>query len=352
MSHCIGIDVGGTTTTIAVGNEAREVVHVSEQFESRTADGPDKAIEAISNQILASLESVGGSPAEVDEIGLATPGPASLDGVLLNSPNFNPALWNGFPFRSTLEERVRKYSPKTSVHYIGDGQAAAQGEYSVRTGGVTWDRVDPSKIGQDLLSLFMVTVGTGLGGGEVQGGQVVRGKEGRAGHAGHTLLPPYAFRYEHDQQLMVGNAKCTVESAVSLTALTHQLSYRLTLPQWKDHSLHAVSGSMRDKAKQLRSLAAQGDELAMQLFEDQAKALGIGLLAVNYLGDYDLLVIGGGVCDLAPDVRDRYRKCAEDSYREYALDGFRNLDRFEFSACGDECPVIGSLAFAYSRAAR
>ncbi len=64
---------------------------------------------------------------------------------------------------------------------------------------------------------------------------------------------------------------------------------------------------------------------------DQAKALGIGLLSANYLGDYDLLVIGGGVCDLAADVRDLYRATAEIAYREHALDGFRNLDRFEFS---------------------
>jgi len=193
----------------------------------------------------------------------------------------------------------------------------------------------------------MVIVGTGLGGGEVLHRQVVRGKEGRAGHAGHIFLPPYAFRYEHDRQLLVGNAKCTVESAVSLTALTHQLEYRLTLDQWREHPLNSAAGTTRDKAKQLRALAAQGDPLALELFGDQARALGIGLLSVNYLGDYDLLVIGGGVCDLATETREQYRATAEQAYCEFALDGFRNLDRFEFSVCGDEAPVIGALAHAY-----
>jgi predicted NBD/HSP70 family sugar kinase len=75
------------------------------------------------------------------------------------------------------------------------------------------------------------------------------------------------------------------------------------------------------------------------------------LLSANYLGDYDLLVIGGGVCDLAPEVREQYRTTAEQAYREFALDGFRNLDRFEFSVCGDEAPVIGALAHAYLSAA-
>ena len=148
----------------------------------------------------------------------------------------------------------------------------------------------------------------------------------------------------------MGNAKCTVESAVSLTALTHQLEYRLSLEQWRDHSLNSVPGSTRDKAKQLRELAAKGDPLANELFSDQARALGIGLLSLNYIGNYDLLVIGGGVCDLAPEAREQYRRTVEQAYQEFALDGFRNLGRFEFSVCGDESPVIGSLAHAYSKA--
>lgn len=351
MSYRIGIDVGGTTTTIAIGNDSREVVEVSEQFESRTAEGPQRTIQLILDQIESSLKKIGSATDQIVDVGLATPGPATLDGVLSKTPNLTSELWNGFPFRAALEERVRNWSPSSSVRYIGDGQAAALGEYSIRSGTVTWDRVDPSLTGQqDLSSLFMVIVGTGLGGGEVERGQVVRGKAGRAGHAGHLLLPQFAFRYEHDRQLMVGNATCTAESAISLTGLTHQLGFRLNLEQWRDHPLHSVDGSIRDKAKQLRSLAAKGDALALELFDDQARALGITMLDINYLGDYDLLIIGGGVCDLSKEVKSRYLQLAEEAYRDYALDGFRDLDCLEFSVCGDEAPVIGALAFAYSDA--
>ena len=311
-----------------------------------------KIILWIADEINAGLARIGATPSQLTDIGLATPGPATLDGVLLNTPNFNPRLWNEVPFRALLEQRLREASPTASVHYIGDGQAAALGEYSIRSQAVTWDRISIDAAPQrDLSSLFMLIVGTGLGGGEVRDGRVVRGKAGRAGHAGHIFLPEYAFRYEHDRQLVVGNAKCTVESAVSLTALTHQLGYRLTLAAWRDHPLHGVAGSTRDKAKQLRGLAAQGDPLALELFNDQARALGISLLSLNYLGDYDLLVIGGGVCDLMPEIRERYRAIAEQAYREFALDGFRNLDHFEFSTCGDDSPVIGALAHAYLNAA-
>src|SRR5690606_17061563 len=125
---------------------------------------------------------------------------------------------------------------------------------------------------------------------------------------GHILLPHYAFRYEHDQKLLKGNAYATAESAVSLSGLAHQLEYRLGLPEWARHSLNQVEGTAREKAKQLRELVDAGDPLAQQLFDDQARALGITLLSVNYLGDYDRLVIGGGVCALSDAVRDRYRR--------------------------------------------
>lgn len=349
MSFFVGIDVGGTTTTIAIGNDDREVKYVSAQFETRSVDGPEGTLGAITREIAAGLKKLDISPDQIQHIGLATPGPATRDGVLLNSPNFNSKLWNNCAVRQALQERMQDGSPGVAVHYIGDGQSAAFGEYSIRTRWITWDHVSRGDANtQELASLFMAIVGTGLGGGAVQKGRPIRGGQGRAGHVGHIFLPAGAFRYEHDQQLRVGNALATVESAVSLTALTHQLGYRLSLEQWLDHPLNSAPGSTRDQAKQLRELAADGDPLALQLFDDQARALGIGLLGANYLGDYDLIVIGGGVCDMTHELRERYRTTAEQAYRELALDGFRNLDRIEFSICGDEAAVVGALAHAYS----
>lgn len=341
----IGVDVGGTTTTVAIGNEAREVVWISPQFPTRSAEGPLATIASIVENVIAGLEATDAT-AGIGHVGLSTPGPATLDGVLLKSPNLDPDLWNRFAIRAALESEIRKRITDAAVDYIGDGQSAALGEYSIRTGAVTWDLVTDAKTAE-LSSLFMVAVGTGLGGGEVQRGCCIRGSQGRAGHAGHIFLPYYAFRYEHDRQLVVGNAKSTLESAVSLTALTHQLEYRLSLDQWRDHPLGTADGSIRDKAKRLRELAADGDPLAMELFHDQARALGIGLLSANYMGDFDMIVIGGGVCDLAPDIREQYRQEAEDAYREFALEGFRSVHPFQFSLCGDNAPVIGALAYAY-----
>lgn len=306
MSLFVGVDIGGTTSTIAIGNQDSKVLFVSDQFPTRSAEGPDATIEDIVAEIVSRLTDLGHLPTEVEAISLATPGPATADGVLQASPNLVAEAWNQCPIRAKLEEAFARHAPGAPVLYVGDGQAAALGEYAVRTGQVHWDDapLDTQSPGtaadSEIRSLFMVAVGTGLGGGEVRDGVTIRGSRGRAGHAGHLMLPAEAFRYEHDQQLKVGNAYCTTESAISLTALTHQLGHRLTLDAWRDHPLNAQGGTNRDKAKKLRELAAEGDSLALELFDDQANAMGIALLMINYIGDYDLLVLGGGICDLTP----------------------------------------------------
>jgi predicted NBD/HSP70 family sugar kinase len=351
MPCFIGIDVGGTTTTIAVGDARRAVLTVAEQFPTCSEEGPREVVRVIVEQAQLAVESVGGSIGDVSAVGLATPGPATIDGVLLKTPNLNRVDWDRFPIRADLERGFQHHRPGLRVHYIGDGQAAALGEYAVRNRTVLLKGVPAHQMSDESLSsLFMVIVGTGLGGGAVQDWRVVRGRRGRAGHVGHTTLPAHAFRYEHDRGLRVGNAYSTAESAISLTAVAHQLQYRLSLDRWQEHCLIHDPGSIREKAKHLRDLAADGDPLALELFDDQARALGIALLNVNYLGDYDLVVIGGGVCDLAPAVRERYLGTALDSYRQHALDGFKEQVRIEFSVCGDNAPVIGALAWVYDRA--
>ena len=346
MGIFVGVDVGGTTSTIAIGDAQQRVLRVSDQFPTASAEGPEAMVGSIAAQLQRSLSGLGLAFAEVQRVGLATPGPATLDGVLLSTPNLTAKQWNQCPIRAMLEIELQRRAPESSTHYIGDGQAAALGEFSVRSGKLQWPEVSGAPQ-EDLESLFLVAVGTGLGGGEVREGQVVRGRAGRAGHAGHLMLPHDAFRYEHDRQLKVGNAYSTTESAISLTALTHQLGYRLSLQQWADHPLNHQDGSMRDKAKRLRELAAEGDPLAMELFDDQASAMGITLLMLNYFGDYDLLVIGGGVCDLPDNLRERYLQRAEEAYQQRALDGFRDHPPFTFSRCGDEASVIGALVHAY-----
>lgn len=359
MTVYLGIDVGGTSSTVALANGQRQLIYLSPQFPTRSAEGPQVTVGELVRASLAALQAVSAVPADLRRVTLATPGPATIDGVLKPSPNLRRDLWADFPIRQALGDRFAQQGFDTPVDYIGDGQAAALGEFAVRSGvldaaicpGLELDQVVdetvlPAIEGDRLQSLFLAAVGTGLGGGEVRDRQVVRGGRGFAGHVGHMLLPSHAFRYPHDRQLQVGNALETAESAISLSALTHQLTYRLGLPQWRDHSLNQFEGTAKEKAMQLRPLVAQTDSLALELLDDQAHALGICLLNVNYLGDYDLLVIGGGITEMAPAMRQRYLSNVKAAYRQNALDSFRDRDQIVFTVCGDNASVIGAVADA------
>lgn len=353
MSFYVGIDIGGTTSTIALGAPSGDLVRISEQFPTPTREGPVQTISLLVEKVNELLLPLATNLEDVVTVGLASPGPASQDGILEPSPNLIASDWRYFPMRAELEKRFQSHGHAIRVRYIGDGQAAALGEHAVRTGRIETRRCDAPRFTplteelQDLRSLFFLAVGTGLGGGEVRDGQVVRGRNGRAGHAGHLLLPQHAFRYEYDRHFRVGNTVSSAESAVSLSALTRQLSHRLSLPEWRHHPLNDVDLPAKEKAKSLRRLAAESDPLALELLDDQARALGMVALMVNYLGDHDLVVIGGGICEMAEPVRQRYLELVRRSYFDHALDGFRDICRIEYSVVGDNASVIGALAFAY-----
>src|SRR5688500_6221664 len=107
MAYYIGVDVGGTTSTLAIGNDRREIVYVSEQFPTTPDKGPQCSIAAIVAAALAGVSRLGGSISEVARAAIVTPGPATMDGVLLATPNLNLELWDNYPIRAGLEHALR-----------------------------------------------------------------------------------------------------------------------------------------------------------------------------------------------------------------------------------------------------
>ena len=108
-------------------------------------------------------------------VGLDTPGPASAAGVLATggATNFGHPGWHKFDIRGALEERLG-----IPVVYNNDANAAALYAHHVRHGAGVGRRGSVAAI-----------VGTGLGGGVVQDGRVVKGAAGMAGELGHMPIP-------------------------------------------------------------------------------------------------------------------------------------------------------------------
>jgi glucokinase len=145
-------------------------------------------------------------------------------------------------------------------------------------------------------------VGTGLGGGIIQTGRVVKGAAGMAGELGHVPIPLDGLVGD-GQPMPACNCGQSgdAESVASLTGIQNNL-----LPYWltryKGHPLGEVPIGVA--AKQVRKYGEDGDERALAIFRQQAMALGrLFTMAANFL-DPDAYFLGGGVVEAAPHFRD------------------------------------------------
>ena len=283
----VGIDNGATKTSATVLDASgRFLVDRDSHFEipSRVGEGPAAAIEAMADAMDRALALTGVGRERVMAVGLDTPGPATADGVISTkgATNFAQREWWGFDVRGALQARIG-----LPIVYNNDGNAAALYAHHVHFGADA-----------GLHSSVSAIVGTGLGGGVIERGAVIRGASGQAGELGHVQI--FTDGLLADDQPMptcaCGNAG-DVESLASLTGIVRNL-----LPYWLTryprHPLAAMP--MAQAAKEVRTYGMQGDEMALKLFEQQAATLGrLFTVAANFT-DPTAYFVGGGVVEAAP----------------------------------------------------
>jgi len=285
----VGLDNGGTANNGTVlDSGGRFLLEAMAETPSYVREGPDKAIRALVDSVARVLEATGVPVAKVRAVGLDTPGPASADGVISSkgATNFGHQGWRGFDIRGALEARLG-----IPVIYNNDGNAAALYAHHVRYGEESGRRSSVSAI-----------VGTGLGGGVVEGGRIVRGAAGMAGELGHIPIP-MAGLLDGAQPSPACNCGLSddVESVASLTGIQNNL-----LPYWltrfEGHELTGVP--LAKAAKLVRRHGEDGDPMALKIFGQQAMAIGrLFTIAANFT-DPDGYFVGGGVVEAAPHFRD------------------------------------------------
>jgi len=285
----IGLDNGGTSNNATVLDDAGHfLVDRMVETPSLVREGPDVAVEALVRATENILALTGVDRERVLGVGLDTPGPASADGVIScnGSTNFAHEAWRGYDFRGALEDKLG-----LPVVYNNDGNAAALYAHHVYFGPAAHARSSVAAI-----------IGTGLGGGVIERGQVVRGAAGMAGEFGHIPIPTAGLLLA-GQPMPECNCGLSgdAESFASLTGIEKNL-----LPYWLDRFPdHELTGVPLDKAAKLvRGLGESGDALALKIFEQQAMALGrLFTIAANFT-DPAAYFVGGGVVEAAPEFRE------------------------------------------------
>jgi N-acylmannosamine kinase len=163
--------------------------------------------------------------------------------------------WTDIPLADILHERTG-----LAATVLNDGQAAAWGEY--RYGA-----------GRGRYSVLFLTVSTGVGGGVVQEGRLLRGASGLAGHVGHLAMDPLG------PWCTCGRRGC-LEQLASGTAITRQATALVNRPL---------------TAEDVFELAAGGEPWAQGLMRASAQALAEGIANLRMLLDPEVVILGGGV---------------------------------------------------------
>jgi glucokinase len=302
----IGIDLGGTQVRAAlVAPDGRLLARAAMRTDAE--GGPRAVVEQI-RQLVASV-SAGCAPSELAGIGVCAPGPLDGEaGVVLGIPTL-PG-WTDIPLVDWLQAAL-----DLPVLLENDGVGAAIGEW--RFGA-----------GRGLANFVYVTVSTGIGGGVVADGRVLRGRRQLAAHVGHMTTAP-------DGEICAcGNRGCWEAQAAGPALARLARRAALEHPQ----SRLAALGDALDAASVVQAARA-GDTLARQLIEQEAAHLGLGIVNLLHLYSPERVVLGGGVAQgfdlLHPGIA---RQIAQ-----RALPAFRDVPVVP-AQCGQDAGLVGAAS--------
>jgi glucokinase len=264
MGLTIGIDVGGTK--IAAG-----VVDPDGTIGARThRDTPADSVDATAAAICdAAAELI--AEHEVEAVGIGAAGFVSSDrSTVLFAPNL---AWRNEPLGARVAEVL-----KVPVVVENDANAAAWGEFAFGAA-------------RDVEHMVCITVGTGIGGGVVIDGELLRGANGVAAELGHMRVVPGGHRCGC-------GARGCIEQYASGSALVREGRAQAesgSLAAAQMLSVCGISDPAELTGPMITKAAAGGDPCAVELLDDLGRWLGEALASIATLFDPSTIVIGGGV---------------------------------------------------------
>lgn len=320
----LGVDLGGSNISAALLTARGKIVRL-EKTQTLAEEGPDKVIRRIVGLIRSLQKNAGIQARNVAAIGIGAPGIIDIGrGVVLSSPNL-PG-WKNIPLRRKLQAAFKR-----PVIIENDANVAAYGE--------KWQGA-----GAGYQDLVVYTLGTGIGGGIILGGEIYHGHCFGAGEIGHhTILPDGPI-------CGCGNRGC-LEALASGTAIGRAACQALQSGEVNtDSPLHRLchGESTLVTAKMVFQAAAKGDPVAKRVIEDAARYLGIGIANIVNVLNPELIIIGGGVSIagealLRPVRAEVKRRALKDNLACVKIVG---------ATLADQAGVIGAAGICVSRARR
>ena len=310
--HSIGVDLGGTDikaglvssvgdiscrvvvpTDVETGGPKVVASRIAEAVrqvlvEAETQDGNSHQPLAISRQQepTATLANSRRFPTVSDShsceigVGLGSPGLIIAEtGVVHFSPNF-PG-WSDIPLVTYVNAELAKLqTPKKYKPVLrgmdNDVNAMTLGELHHGAG-----------VGYN--NLVALTLGTGVGGGVVIDGEVYHGSQNTAGELGHTVVEPDG-RY-----CGCGNQGC-LEAYAGAKNIVERIQEKITAGR-RTTLATATNAGTTLTPRMIAEAAQAGDELAIEIFAETGRYIGIALTSIAHILNPQIAIIGGGIAE-------------------------------------------------------
>ena len=307
----IGVDIGGTFVKAGLVDREGRVTHVV-RVPTKASEGRDAiaaATTAAIDEVLAATSREGISS---EGLGIASAGAIDTRNGTVFAATDNLPGWAGFNLRGFMEDRFHR-----PTYVNNDAHAAVLAELHFG-------------LGRQLSNFVAITIGTGVGGGIVSAGELIRGHHGFAGTVGHQTI-------RFDGRLCNCGRRGCLEAYVSTVAL---------LQECRDqHPAHKLDETQDDAtlALQVSQLAAAGDPAAIAAYSALAGYLAEGVANIFNILDPEAVILSGGL------VEGHLQFVEEVENRVVSLlhFGSKRTPRVQLSAAGQYPGIQGAAASVF-----
>jgi glucokinase len=303
----LAVDVGGTKLAVGLVEPAGRVLTWSQVPTPAGLDAEQlwRTLDALITSMLSGAQV---TPADLAGCGCGCGGPMEWPSGVVSPLNI-PA-WRGFPLRRRLTTRLGGLTVR--VHNDAICMVAAE----------HWRGA-----GRGRRNVLGMVVSTGVGGGLVLDGQLIKGASGNAGHIGHVVVDP-----DTGPLCGCGGRGCAeaIARGPALVAWAQAEGWR---PDQKDAT-----------AKDLAADGALGHPIGLAAMGRAGRALGIAIASATSLCDLEVVSVGGGLSQAGPLLFDPL----EEALRAHARLEFTRQVRVVPAALGQSAGLVGAAALIFA----
>ncbi|WP_053057672.1 ROK family protein [Rubrobacter aplysinae] len=310
--NAIGVDVGGTKIAAGLVSPQGKLLN---EARYPTANDPEKLLDSLARAVEEAADDSGDAGDGVEAVCLAVPGLllASEDKVVF-SPNLHAI--EGLPLKSELQSRTG-----LTVTVENDASAAAWGEFVFGAGS-------------EVENLVFLTLGTGVGGGVILDGRLLRGSQGAGGELGHTTLHATGPRCN------CGNRGCFEIMASGLAI--ERRARQIAAEKPGSDLARVVTDPRGFSGEQVTELATEEDALALSVMRETGTWLGIGIAGFVNVFNPEIVAVGGGVAEAGDLILEPARR----EVRLRARSPSRDLAEIKPATLGARSGLLGAAALA------